>query len=63
MERPVAPGKCVDCGNDAFIRLASSDGGADMICGHCYAERLNRRGVGTKTLPPIPTRAKPPPRP
>ena len=41
-----APGSCVDCGNDAFIRLASPDGREEMICGHCYAERI---------------RAKPPP--
>lgn len=37
-----APGKCVDCGNDAFIRLTSADGREDMICGHCYAERLRK---------------------
>jgi hypothetical protein len=41
-----APGDCVDCGGDAFIRLAPLDGREEMICGHCYAERI---------------RAKPPP--
>jgi hypothetical protein len=62
MERPAAPGKCVDCGNDAFIRLASNDGGADMICGHCYAERLNKRGIATKAARPAAPALKPPPR-
>ncbi|HEX9435755.1 MAG TPA: hypothetical protein VGA16_01195 [Candidatus Limnocylindria bacterium] len=40
MEERRAPGTCVDCGSDAFIRLSSQDGREDMICGHCYAERI-----------------------
>ena len=45
-QRGTAPGACVDCGNDAFIQLASDDGRDEMICGHCYTERLR-----TKPLP------------
>ena len=33
-----APGTCVDCGNEAYIRLAGGDG-ETMICAHCFAMR------------------------
>src|SRR5574341_1519668 len=42
VEQRRAPGQCVDCESDAFIRLASDDGSDRMVCGHCYAERLSR---------------------
>lgn len=32
-----APGICVDCGNEAYIRLAGE--GETMICAHCFAVR------------------------
>ena len=32
-----APGTCVDCGNEAYIRLAGD--GETMICAHCFAIR------------------------
>src|SRR2546428_13520281 len=32
-----APGRCSDCGNDAYIQLA---GEAEMPCAHCYGKRL-----------------------
>jgi DNA-directed RNA polymerase subunit RPC12/RpoP len=35
-----APGRCADCGNDAYIHLANESG---MLCAHCYGKRL---GVG-----------------
>ena len=32
-----APGRCADCGLDAYIQLAVEDA---MLCAHCYDERL-----------------------
>ncbi|MGH2473378.1 MAG: hypothetical protein ACRDG6_13495 [Candidatus Limnocylindria bacterium] len=32
-----APGRCADCGSDAYIQLAVED---KMLCAHCYADRL-----------------------
>src|SRR2546428_5205815 len=32
-----APGRCSDCGNDAYIQLA---GEAEMLCAHCYGKRM-----------------------
>ncbi len=32
-----APGRCADCGSDAYIQLAVGDG---MLCAHCYQDRL-----------------------
>jgi hypothetical protein len=32
-----APGRCADCGSDAYIQLAVQDA---MLCAHCYAVRL-----------------------
>jgi hypothetical protein len=40
-----APGTCADCGNDAYIRLASDGDG--MLCAHCFAtHREERRAAG-----------------
>ena len=36
MDRAV-PGRCADCGSDAYIQLAVEDA---MLCAHCYQERL-----------------------
>jgi hypothetical protein len=33
----VTPGRCADCGSDAYIQLAVEDA---MLCAHCYAARL-----------------------
>jgi hypothetical protein len=50
-EQPrTAPGECVDCGNDAFIKLASDDGREEMICGHCYSERIRTRPLSSKKV-------------
>jgi hypothetical protein len=43
-----APGSCVDCGNDAYIRLGAHNGTDDMLCAHCYAERI-RKGLIPKS--------------
>ena len=32
-----APGRCADCGSDAYIQLAVGDA---MLCAHCYQDRL-----------------------
>jgi hypothetical protein len=42
-----APGRCADCGSDAYIQLAVGDA---MLCAHCYQERfgLARKAVGRK---------------
>ena len=39
-----APGRCADCGADAYIQLAVGDA---MLCAHCYQDRL---GLTKKTL-------------
>ena len=39
-----APGRCADCGSDAYIQLAVGD---TMLCAHCYQDRL---GITKKTL-------------
>jgi len=50
-----APGRCADCGNDAYIQLA---GERDMLCAHCYGVRLGvvgRKG-GEREKPVSPRR-------
>ena len=43
-----APGTCVDCGNEASIRLAGEP--ETMICAHCFAVRHPAERVpGEKT--------------
>jgi hypothetical protein len=37
MMRGTAPGRCADCGSDAYIQLAVEDA---MLCAHCYQDRL-----------------------
>jgi hypothetical protein len=37
MMRGAAPGRCADCGSDAYIQLAVEDA---MLCAHCYQDRL-----------------------
>jgi hypothetical protein len=50
MEAKSAPGTCVDCGSDAFIKLASADGREEMICGHCYAARIRTKPLSTRKV-------------
>lgn len=49
-ERSRTPGTCVDCGSDAFIQLAPQDGRDEMICGHCYGERLRKQPLTPKKV-------------
>ena len=57
-----APGRCADCGADAYIQLAIPDA---MLCAHCYQDRLGLKKAGRKggevALPrnPIPFRPRP----
>ena len=44
MMRGAAPGRCADCGSDAYIQLAVEDA---MLCAHCYQDRL---GVTAKAV-------------
>jgi hypothetical protein len=37
MRNGAAPGRCADCGSDAYIQLAVEDA---MLCAHCYQDRL-----------------------
>ena len=45
MRGSTAPGRCADCGSDAYIQLAVEDA---MLCAHCYADRL---GLKAKSKP------------
>lgn len=51
--RSGAPGECVDCGNDAYIRLAGGNGEITMVCAHCFAERA-------RSLAPSEAQERPP---
>jgi hypothetical protein len=56
----VAPGRCVDCGGDAYIQLAVENG---MLCAHCYASRLGlSRVVGRKGGERLPEQQRAPER-
>jgi DNA-directed RNA polymerase subunit RPC12/RpoP len=58
-----APGKCADCGADAYIQLAVGDA---MLCAHCYQDRLGltKKVLGRKIGDPvIPKRISAQPRP
>jgi hypothetical protein len=47
MMNGAAPGRCADCGSDAYIQLAV---GNAMLCAHCYQDRLGlgKRPAGRK---------------
>ena len=44
-----APGKCSDCGDDAYIQLAENDA---FVCAHCFAGHATRRRAATGAAPP-----------
>ena len=57
-----APGRCADCGSDAYIQLAVGDA---MLCAHCYQDRLGltKRTLGRQAsepnaMRPIPIRPR-----
>jgi hypothetical protein len=47
-----APGRCADCGSDAYIQLAVED---TMVCAHCYQDRLGikKKAIGRKAGEPV----------
>jgi hypothetical protein len=46
MMNGAAPGRCADCGSDAYIQLAVGDA---MLCAHCYQDRLGfKKAAGRK---------------
>ena len=47
MRDRAVPGRCADCGSDAYIQLAVGDA---MLCAHCYQDRLGvtKRAAGRK---------------
>jgi ribosomal protein L37AE/L43A len=49
MAQQSAPGSCADCGNDAYIRLAATNGAPEMVCAHCFAERVRSGAVKPET--------------
>lgn len=49
-ERSKAPGTCVQCGSDAYIRLAGQKGGEEMVCAHCFVDRV-RPSASSKDRP------------
>ena len=44
-----APGKCADCGSDAYIQMAGDDA---FVCAHCFAGRATRRRPASVTALP-----------
>ncbi len=41
-----APGRCADCGSDAYIQLAIENA---MLCARCFASRLGlKKAAGRK---------------
>ncbi len=53
----IAPGQCVECGDDAYILLAGSD---ELVCAHCFA--LRRSPAAQETAPTAAARPAPPTR-
>jgi len=46
------PEKCIDCGRDAYIRLAGTE---VYVCAHCFADRTRPvRGTRVAGEPPRP---------
>jgi ribosomal protein L37E len=46
-----APGRCADCGDDAYIQLAQGD---VFVCAHCFAGRATRRRPPSAAAPTAP---------
>lgn len=55
-----APGTCVDCGNEAYIRLAGER--ETMICAHCFAVRHPAEPAPTEKAPRVLSRLRLPSR-
>ncbi|MFN2520261.1 MAG: hypothetical protein ABR525_04355 [Candidatus Limnocylindria bacterium] len=56
----IAPGQCVDCGDDAYILLAGSE---ELVCAHCFALRRapedKAAASAAKAHDPAPAPARP----
>ncbi|HEY8656366.1 MAG TPA: hypothetical protein VIN34_06495 [Candidatus Limnocylindria bacterium] len=50
-----APGKCADCGSDAYIQMAGDDA---FVCAHCFAGHAaaRRRPADGSAEPEAPMR-------
>lgn len=55
-QKSTAPGTCADCGDDAYIRLASGNGSPEMVCAHCFADRVRAGKVKRATTARAPQR-------
>lgn len=53
-----APGACTDCGNDAYIRLAGTDGETVMVCAHCFPDHARAGAVPEDTSHKTPERSE-----
>lgn len=53
-----APGACRDCGNDAYIRLARTNGETVMVCAHCFADRARAGRLPEGTIHKSPERSE-----
>jgi hypothetical protein len=58
MAQKSAPGNCADCGNDAYIRLAAGNGSPEMVCAHCFADRVRSGAVKPETSAHAPKRVE-----
>lgn len=58
MAQKSAPGTCADCGDDAYIRLAASNGQQEMVCAHCFADRVRSGKVTRATSTRAPKRVE-----
>lgn len=58
MAQRSAPGTCTDCGGDAYIRLAAGNGSPEMVCAHCFADRVREGSVKREPSAQIPERVE-----
>ncbi|TMC41657.1 MAG: hypothetical protein E6J23_13405 [Chloroflexi bacterium] len=62
MRDRAVPGRCADCGSDAYIQLAVGDA---MLCAHCYQDRrgdtkvIARKGGDRATAKPATIQPRP----
>jgi hypothetical protein len=62
----IAPGRCVDCGSDAYIRLTTQsgkpNGDEEWLCAHCYSQRMRaHRAARAEPATTEPTKTETPP--
>jgi len=58
MAQRSAPGTCADCGDDAYIRLAAGDGSREMVCAHCFADRVRSGKAKVQERAEVPKRTE-----